>query len=194
MSNLFIKYYCDECNEENETKIKQEEKIFTVKDTQVKAVIETRYCCKCGQAVWDEELEKKNEKIVFNEYRAQKHFLLPEQIKEIRETIGISQSAFSRLLGFGEKTITRYESGAPQDSAHNLLICFMKDKKNVKIAFNKNESLLTTREKRQVKEYLDKSNIDLLQLPENAKILKSVTLHNTSPYYNYMWREIENYG
>jgi hypothetical protein len=32
---------------------------------------------------------------------------------------GLSQTTFSRWLGWGDITVHRYESGSPQDSAHN---------------------------------------------------------------------------
>ena len=36
---------------------------------------------------------------------------MSRQIKEIRKRYGLSQQAFARLLGIGEASITRYESG-----------------------------------------------------------------------------------
>lgn len=173
MNNQPEKFYCEYCNAEEETEVRREEREFVVKDESVKVTIETRYCCKCGQSVWDEAIEVRNEKIVFDAYRAQKMFLSPNEIKEIREAIGISQSAFSRLLGFGAKTITRYEGGAPQDTAHNLLILCMKDKKNVKRAFDTNSSALSTREKAQIRSYLSEGlAIDVIQLPQSARRLQ----------------------
>lgn len=173
MNNQLKKFYCEQCDAEVDTEVRREEREFVVKDETVKVTIETRYCIKCAQAVWDEEIEERNEKIVFEAYRAQKKFLSPDEIKAIREAIGISQSAFSRLLGFGVKTITRYEGGAPQDTAHNLLILCMKDKKNVKRAFDINSSALSPREKAQVRSYLSEGSVvDIIQLPQSAKRLQ----------------------
>ena len=195
MSKRPIKFYCENCNEENDTNIRQEKREIVVKDEVVNVVIETRYCCKCGQPVWDEEIELRNEKIVFDAYRKIKHFLLPTEIKTIRETIGISQAAFSRLLGFGEKTITRYESGAPQDAAHNLLITYMRDKKNVKIAFESNYALLKPKERAQIQAYIESPTfVETLQLPKEARCLQPIRSLTVNTLYKDLWRGIKNYG
>ena len=47
---------------------------------------------------------------------------MSRQIKEIRKRYGLSQQAFARLLGIGEASITRYESGiAPTNANANLI-------------------------------------------------------------------------
>ena len=51
--------------------------------------------------------------------------LTSQDLKIIREKYSLSQVSFSKLLGFGEKTITRYENGAIQDISHDLLIRLM---------------------------------------------------------------------
>ncbi|MDE7439389.1 MAG: type II toxin-antitoxin system MqsA family antitoxin [Clostridia bacterium] len=149
-------YYCDNCAKEVRTIIKRVEKEFEVKDEKIIATITIRVCAGCGEEVWDEELERANEKIIYNLYRKKKGFLLPEDIKEIRSSIGISQTAFARLLGFGDKTIARYENGAPQDIAHDLLIRLMNVKKNVRIVFEQNKDALNEAECAKICEYLER--------------------------------------
>jgi len=50
--------------------------------------------------------------------------LLPTEIKELRSRIGITQREMSDLLGIGEKTYTRWESGRerPSQSLNRLLV------------------------------------------------------------------------
>lgn len=59
---------------------------------------------------------------LYNEYRKLNSFLLPEEIKSIREKYGVTQVEFAQILGLGNKTITRYENGSLQNVAHNNLI------------------------------------------------------------------------
>lgn len=48
--------------------------------------------------------------------------ITPEGIKETRAKYGLSRKAFSQLLGIGEATLARYESGAKPTRANlNLL-------------------------------------------------------------------------
>jgi HTH-type transcriptional regulator/antitoxin MqsA len=43
--------------------------------------------------------------------REQDGLLRPEEIRAIRERLGLSQRAFERLLGVGAKTVVRWERG-----------------------------------------------------------------------------------
>ena len=45
--------------------------------------------------------------------------LTPEEIKSIRSMYGLSQRSFALLLGLGEATIARYETGATEPSKAN---------------------------------------------------------------------------
>ena len=56
-------YYCDTCEKEVETEVREITEEFEVKDEKITATIKIRICKICGEEVWDEELEKQNEKI-----------------------------------------------------------------------------------------------------------------------------------
>ncbi len=75
-----------------------------------------------GEEIFDENLEQENDLKLFNEYRKLNGLLFPEKIKEIRLKFGVTQVEFSRILGLGDKTITRYENGSLQEMAQNNLI------------------------------------------------------------------------
>ncbi len=56
--------------------------------------------------------------------------LLPSQIKELRDRLGLTQKAMSELLQTGEKTYTRWESGRERLSkSMNQLLCLLYDGK-----------------------------------------------------------------
>lgn len=74
------------------------------------------------EEVFSPELEQENDVNLFNKYRELKGLLLPEQIKKIRLKFGVTQTEFAKILGLGDKTITRYENGSLQDMAQNNLI------------------------------------------------------------------------
>ena len=146
--------YCDVCEKETDTYVKEVEETFQVKEEQIKAIIHVRICKTCGNEVLDEEIEKENEATVYKIYRERKGLLLPEEIKAIRMKYDMSQSAFARILGFGEKTITRYERGAIQDIAHDNLIRLMSDDKNMRKLYQKNKNYLSSKEQTKIEETL----------------------------------------
>ena len=64
-------------------------------------------CEACGERILSRELEAGIEK---ERYRLQ-GLLSPAEIRAARERLGLSQTQMARLLGVGDKTYTRWESG-----------------------------------------------------------------------------------
>ncbi|WP_455514865.1 type II TA system antitoxin MqsA family protein [Pseudostreptobacillus sp.] len=62
-------------------------------------------CSNCGNELYDEELDSQTLLKAYNEYRKKHKLLLSDEIKNIRETYGLSQRSFAKLLNWGEKTI-----------------------------------------------------------------------------------------
>lgn len=136
---------CDACNREVRTHVEKRVEEYPVKGTPISIEATVRVCSECGKTLWDDDLDNQNLIDAFNEYRKMHNLLLPEEIRGIREMYGLSQKDFARVLGFGEKTITRYENGSLQDEAQNNLILLMKDKRNFEILLDKAD--LTKEEK-----------------------------------------------
>lgn len=54
--------------------------------------------------------------------------LLPEEIRELRKNLGLTQRQFGDLLQVGEKTATRWENGRGRPSRSlNVLLCALRD-------------------------------------------------------------------
>lgn len=62
-----------------------------------------------------------------NSYRVDHGLLTSYEIVAIRESYGLSQVDLARLLGWGEATISRYESKAIQDEAYDTMLRLIKD-------------------------------------------------------------------
>lgn len=62
-----------------------------------------------------------------NAYRVKHGLLTSDEIIKIRESYGLSQVDLARLLGWGEATISRYESKAIQDEAYDTMLRLIKD-------------------------------------------------------------------
>lgn len=62
-----------------------------------------------------------------NAYRVKHNLLTSHDIVEIRERYGLSQTDLAKLLGWGEATISRYESKAIQDEAYDNMLRIIKD-------------------------------------------------------------------
>lgn len=73
---------------------------------------EWRECTRCGERVIPHALHKRLE----DEARRRQGLLTPAEIKAVREKTGLTQEQMAHLLGVGDKTYTRWESGR---SFHN---------------------------------------------------------------------------
>jgi len=97
-----------------------------------------------------------------NAYRIQRGLLTSDEIVAIRESYGLSQVDLARLLGWGEATISRYESKAIQDDAYDNMLRLIKDNPlQVLSMFRKNNELFTDSKREKIREkIIDRINTD----------------------------------
>jgi putative zinc finger/helix-turn-helix YgiT family protein len=103
-----------------QTVVVPEENIF--KNIPVEYDVECYYCDKADEMYEDERQISLNGIAMKNAYREKMGLLTSYQIAAIRARYGISQSDLCLLLGWGAKTITRYESHQVQDIAHDTIL------------------------------------------------------------------------
>lgn len=122
MGNIF---YCCTCEKMHETRIVSKEQTLNVKGREITLTVPVRLCNVCNEEILDEDLDNNTLIEFYSEYRRLENLLQPSEIKAIRQKYKLSQASFAQFLGFGEKTITRYENGAIQDICHDNLIRLM---------------------------------------------------------------------
>ncbi len=61
-------------------------------------------------------------KLAYRAYRTRHGLLQPEEIAGLRKGAGLTQKELATLLGWGDVTISRYETGALQDEAHDVAL------------------------------------------------------------------------
>lgn len=114
--------FCGNCEKMCEVVESKEVREYEIKKTKVSAEITILTCKNCGEEVFDRDVEIANDILLFDDYKRKNNLLTSREIAKIREKYGLSQAKFSEMLGFGLKTITRYENGAIQDSTHDNLM------------------------------------------------------------------------
>jgi len=126
------RHYCEDCEGFVRVAVNTRYETYPVRGTDIRVRAEVAVCEDCGAVVPDEALDERNLRKAFDVYRGRKNILGPRDIRRIRERYGLSQRGFSRLLGFGDVTIHRYETGAVPDEAHNALIRHVGDAGNMR--------------------------------------------------------------
>ncbi|MEE0741959.1 MAG: DUF4065 domain-containing protein [Emergencia sp.] len=116
------KRLCSCCMEEHEVKTVLVMEHTTFKNSQVDYEASYLFCDMAEELFMDEQQMQENDIKMKDSYREKKGLLTSSQISNIRSKYGISQSDLCVLLGWGGKTITRYESHQVQDRAHDTIL------------------------------------------------------------------------
>lgn len=113
---------CLSCMEEHDVFLVEvlEENVFKGQRVEYNAIYE--YCETTDEYSATARLISQNDIAMKNAYRKSKGLLLTDEIVKIREKYDISQMDLATLLGWGGKTITRYEGHHVQDMAHDSIL------------------------------------------------------------------------
>lgn len=161
------KIFCPKCKEMCSYTIKTEKETYPVKGENVTIQAKVSYCNCCGEQLWNDELDDKNLQTAYDAYRQNHSLLSPAEIREIREKYDVSQTTFARILGMGDKTITRYENGSIPDNAQNNLIALVRYPENFKVLVEKNKDQLSNSEYQRIIDALNSLQIKMI-LPKQA--------------------------
>ena len=116
------KRMCTCCMEEHEVKTVLVKEKATFKNIEVDYEASYLYCDIAEEVYMDEKQMQENDIRLKDAYREKEGLLTSKQIRDIRVKYNISQSDLCVLLGWGAKTITRYESHQVQDKAHDTIL------------------------------------------------------------------------
>lgn len=134
--------FCPNCEEYTEATLGVEKEIYNVRGEPIEIEAEVAICQKCGAKIFDEERDSRNLEKAYSQYRENHNLLPPDKIRTIREKYGLSQRSLSRLLGWGEITIHRYENGAIQDNVHDSTLRLIEDPQNMQKFLEANQNKL----------------------------------------------------
>lgn len=116
------KRLCTCCMEEHEVKTVLVKEQFVFKNVNVSYEASYLYCDIAEELYMDEQLMQENDIRLKDAYRKAEGLLTTAEISGIRAKYGISQRDLCILLGWGGKTITRYERHQVQDKAHDTIL------------------------------------------------------------------------
>lgn len=150
-----MKLYCPSCDKITDMNIESITEDINVKGEKINIASEVAVCNDCKKRVFSEELETKNIDLAYSIYRRKHNLLSPQEIINMREKYSLSQRSLASLLEWGEITINRYENGAIQDPAHNEVLNFIADPKNMKELFEKNGQFLNNIAREQLKNRIE---------------------------------------
>ena len=117
-----MRQLCTCCMEEHDVKTVLVAEHAEFKGVNVEYEAEYQYCDAADELYMNEQQMQDNDKRLKDAFREHEGLLTSSEIRSIRALYGISQSDLCILLGWGGKTITRYEGHQVQDKAHDSIL------------------------------------------------------------------------
>lgn len=159
-SKLLKKIYmrCPLCGKEHEVEERERTTSLVIKGQEV-TYVERYYLCRNTSEDENEfetgAMSNANLLNARNAYRIQNGLLTSDEIVKLRESYGLSQVDLAKLLGWGEATISRYESKAIQDEAYDTMLrLILSDPLKALEFLDKNGSKFTSSKKEQIRSKL----------------------------------------
>lgn len=128
---MMIKDICPNCEKRTELEFIQKTEEISVRGEGIAVPTEYYRCMECGEEFDDPKSNQDPVDMAYKEYRQRHGMMQPEEIRELRRRYGLTQKDLSRLLGWGEVTLSRYENGALQDDTHDTILKLVKDPHNM---------------------------------------------------------------
>lgn len=119
--------FCPACHALSDPRFLRRRETLPVRGEPIEVDAEVMVCARCGEEVTDMAIGDAILERAYAEYRVRHDILAPEQIRLLRESTGLSQRGFARLLGWGDVQVHRYETGALPDDAHNSVLMALQD-------------------------------------------------------------------
>ena len=137
---------CPICNSE-ETIIKEYQKTFIIKDKKIEETITSKFCSKCNNQIYDEQLDEEALKKAFKKY-LNTYGIEPQKIIDLRNKFKISQELFSKIIGCAKKTLISYERGTsiPNDNFMIVLKTLIENQDTIKPIIEANKENFTNKE------------------------------------------------
>lgn len=102
------RWECFECGNRNDIELKKVIRRYNGEGYAFELEVEVPVCLKCGNEIYDDEIENIIREKANCIIREKRSIITRDEIKEILMKYNISQKTLSKLLGWGEITLTRY--------------------------------------------------------------------------------------
>jgi putative zinc finger/helix-turn-helix YgiT family protein len=186
------KVFCASCNTFVDYMIHYEDVTQKVKEDTFTLNVGVPRCVICQNEVFVEEVDQKSQEQFFNAYRDKHNIILTKDIISIRKKMKLSQRDFSRLLGLGEISISRYELGSIPSQAISTLIFSSQKIETLKSMYEGNNHLMSDDGKKKIETFFAKHNSEMYtgNRPFNSKKLyeliylltREATIHQQKIY------------
>ncbi len=155
------KGFCEKCNELVEYTVKEIDDNVMIKGKEYAFKRLIGYCKKCGEEISSNEINDENLNRIDISYRTKENIITTKEINEILNKYNIGKKPLSKLLGWGEVTLTRYLNGdVPSKVYSEQLYKVLNDKEYMNSLIEENKLSITERAYNNVKNAINKIEYD----------------------------------
>lgn len=118
---------CDECMQSVDAQLEEFYTTHLMRGAEISIVETWPVCPHCGNKIGLGTYANENDKRLYDAYRKATHLPSGDEIRAMREKLGLSQKKLADLLGIGVASIQRYEGGSLPTEAHAAMIRQLND-------------------------------------------------------------------
>jgi len=162
--------YCYNCDELVKINIQTKKQSIDIKGANIEFMADVAICEHCKEEVYLIELENKRIYKANEIYREKKNIIKISEIEFLLKKYAIGKKPLSRLLGWGENTISRYLNGLTPNIEYSTKLKDLFNPQNMKKLLDKNKNNITDVAIKKVKNSMnlpDEKNINkILQISD----------------------------
>ena len=167
-----IETYCIECDKPVVANLVNRDEALFVKGEDVLYTATVAVCPNCGATIADSRIEGKNIDAAYAEYCRNHGLVTKDEVRELRQCLGLSLREFSRFLGFGEQTAAKYDKGSIPDLLHSNTMRMASTPKGAEILLALNSTNINEQSAVKIRNYIQKlSNGDKIELIWDGALL-----------------------
>jgi putative zinc finger/helix-turn-helix YgiT family protein len=121
---------CWNCGKETNLEYIEKYENILVRGENINVLVKYYKCNECGGEYEDQNYDPLF--LAYKEFRIHHNMMQPNEIRALRQRYGLTQKELSKLLGWGEVTLSRYDNGALQDDSHEIMLQMIKDPHNLR--------------------------------------------------------------
>lgn len=158
-----MKGYCENCRDIVEFSVKEEAKSKNIKGKEINYSAKVAFCAECGEEIFVSEIRDENLKMLDGAYREHENLIQLSEIESILEKYNISKRPLSKLLNWGEGTLSRYLDGdIPSKQYSETLKLIARDSKEMAKILEENKMNITEHSYKVCKEALNRIESEVL--------------------------------
>lgn len=167
-----IKTYCIECDREVNAPISVIDDYATVKNEEIYYQARVAQCPYCNSIIADSRLEGENLDAAYCLYCSTHGLMTKDEICTLRKRLGLSLREFSRFLGFGEQTATKYEKGSIPDLLHSNTMRIAESPVGAKMLLDLNRTTMSDESIKRVQDYIKQGALLTIECDVKAPAIR----------------------